>query len=150
MVPVSLPIEGMSAWQRLDADAWCIEVDGTRHTLRHWRWGERRRLVAASATGRRLDEGRFAAGLASLYDPAPPPDLVPLFATAALLLFGVEDGPAPAPLGEAERALADRYGWTPGALEAEPASALDALLAARAEASVPAGWQRIRFEESGE
>lgn len=148
MVPVSLPIEGVSVWRTLDADAWCVETDGVRYRLRGWRWGERRRLVGAAAIGRRLDEGRFVAGLASLYDPPPPAALAPLFALAALLLFGVAEGPSPTPLAESERALADRYGWMPGTLEAEPAAALDALLAARAEASVPAGWQRISFEES--
>lgn len=150
MVPVALSITGVSATRLLDRDAWHVVAGGATHTLRAWRWGERRRLVQACARGRRLDQAAFVHGLNSLlYDPPPPPTLAPLFATAALKLLGVGDGPAPAPLARSEAALARRFGWTPGALENEPAAALDALLesgVAATEAPAP-GWNRITLAE---
>lgn len=150
MVPVALSITGVSATRLLDRDAWHVVAGGTTHTLRAWRWGERRRLVRACARGRRLDQAAFATGLnALLYDPVPPPALAPLFATAALKLLGVGDGAPPVPLARAEAALAQRFGWTPGALENEPAAALDALLETGAQAAdAPApGWNRITLAE---
>jgi hypothetical protein len=150
MVPVALSISGVSATRLLDCDAWHVVAGGTTHRLRAWRWGERRRLVRACARGRRLDQAAFVTALtALLYDPPPPPALAPLFATAALKLLGVGDGAAPAPLARSEAALAQRFGWTPGALENEPAAVLDALLGSQGPASeAPApGWQRITVGE---
>lgn len=154
MAPVVLSITGVSATRLLDRDAWHVVAGGATHTLRAWRWGERRRLVRACARGRRLDQAAFVTGLtALLYDPPPPPALVPLFATTALKLLGVGDGALPKPIARSEATLAQRFGWTPGALENEPAAALDALLESGAQATdAPApGWQRITVgEESPE
>jgi hypothetical protein len=150
MVPVALSITGVSATRLLDRDAWQVAAGGATHTLRAWRWGERRRLVRACARGRRLDQAAFVTGLtALLYDPPPPPALAALFATVALKLLGVGEGAPPAPLARSEALLAQRFGWTPGALENEPAASLDALLASGAEASdAPApGWNRITLAE---
>lgn len=156
LVPVALGIDGIAASRLLDRDAWIVRTAGSRrapaYTLRAWQWGERRRLVAACARGRRLDQAAFVAGLnALLYEPTPPPALGPLFALVALRLLGVQDGPEPTPLAQAEAQLAQRFGWLPGHLQAEPAAALDALLhspgPAQAEAPAP-GWKRIVLDEA--
>jgi hypothetical protein len=155
-VPVALGIAGIQAARLLHRDAWVVALEGRSparaHTLRAWQWGERRRLVAACARGRRLDQAAFVHGLNSLlYEPAPPPALAPLFALVALRLLGTEDGPEPSPLGQAEAQLAQRFGWLPGSLQAQPAAALDALLhsagPARADDAPAPGWQRIVLDE---
>jgi hypothetical protein len=153
-VPVALGIDGIVAARLLNRDAWFVRLAGRgrTHTLRAWQWGERRRLVAACARGRRLDQAAFVAGLnALLYEPPPPAALGPLFALVALRLLGAEDGPEPTPLGQAEVQLAQHYGWLPSHLQGEPAAALDALLhnTGPAQAAPPApGWKRIVLDEA--
>ena len=78
-----------------------------------------------------------------------PGELAPLFALAAMQLMEVPDADTVLPLAEAERALADRYGWSPGVLENERAEDLDRMLDRTTPAPVEpppgAGWTSIRF-----
>ncbi|UFN46896.1 hypothetical protein LPC08_12735 [Roseomonas sp. OT10] len=153
MIPLPSPAEGVAIALDPAEGVWHLRFGETSRRLRPWRWGERRRLVAASTRGGRFDGPAFTAGLAAmLYDPAPPAELAPLHALLALDLLGVGEGPAPAPLAAAEARLAVRFGWMPGALEAEPAAGLDALLAgldepAPAPHAPPPGWNSIRVME---
>lgn len=105
-------------------------------------------MVAACSRGGRFDGPAFAAAVAtSLYDPAPPPELVPLHALVALDLLGLGHGRAPQPLGQAEALFAARFGWLPSAIAGEPAPALDSLLASleREPTAAPGdGWNTIR------
>ena len=154
---VGLDIEGMSAAFDPASGGWTLGLAGQDYRLRPWRWGERHRMVAAATRVGAFDREAFLEGLVgAVFDPEPPEDLRPLFAYAALELMGVEEGTAPPmPLAEAERRLALQYGWTPGALEEEPAEALDRLVADLGDlpsaAGAPSGdgWTSIRFDGEG-
>jgi hypothetical protein len=150
MIPLSSPAAGVAVSLDPGAGTWRVTAEAPR-TLRPWRWGERRRLVAACSRGGRFDGAGFAAAVAAtLYDPPPPPELVPLHALLALGLLGLGQGAAPLPLGAAEARLAVRFGWLPGVIAEEPAMALDSLLASlEPEAVAPApGWNSIRVVEA--
>lgn len=152
MIPVLSPVAGVAVSLDPGDGTWRVVAEAAR-TLRAWRWGERRRLVAACSRGGRFDGGAFAAAVAAtLYDPPPPPELVPLHAFLALDLLGLGHGPAPPPLGAAEARLAGRFGWLPSAIAQEPAPALDSLLASlEPEAAGPApGWNSIRVAEAAD
>ncbi|MBR0672016.1 hypothetical protein [Neoroseomonas soli] len=150
MIPVPSPVAHVSIGLDPGTGTWRVEADVPR-TLRTWRWGERRRLVAACSRGGRLDGNAFAAAVATtLYDPPPPPDLIALHALVALDLLGLGHGAAPSPLGAAEARLAARFGWLPSAIAEEPAPALDSLLANLDPDSPSApgdGWSSIRVVE---
>lgn len=144
MITVPLAIDGLTAWcNPLDG---CFRISGLGQdvALRPWSWGERRRLIDPLVT--RADAGRAGEGtpidatalvdglLELLCRPAIPEPFRPIFAHAALLLLGVR--PAPTPPGgppptfvEAELLLADSFGWTPRAIDGEPAARIDALVA---------------------
>lgn len=150
MIPVPSPAPTVTVSLDPGSGTWWVEAEAPRH-LRAWRWGERRRLVAACSRGGRFDGAAFAAAVAAtLYDPPPPPELAPLHAMIALDLLGLGRGTAPSPLGAAEARLASRFGWLPSAIAEEPAPALDSLLAnldPGAATSPLQGWNSIRLVE---
>jgi hypothetical protein len=146
-----LSIEGVAATLNPADGTWQVIAGESAFDLRPWRWGERRRLLAACATGGHFDRDAFLSGLvALLYDPAPPKELTPLFSLVALELMAGAASEAAMPLAEAERDLARRYGWSPGMLETERADDLDRLLAETAHTPPAplggAGWRSIRFD----
>lgn len=144
LIPLASPVPGVEIGLDAASGRWRVAA-GQARWLRPWRWAERRRMLAASARGGRLDGMAFAQALcATLYEPPPPAPLVPLHALLALELLGVADGPAPAPLGAAEARLAGHFGWTPGTLAEEPAAALDALLTGLDVPGPAQGWNRIQ------
>lgn len=150
MIPHPSPAAGVSVSLDPASGTWRVVAEAER-TLRAWRWGERRRLVAACSRGGRFDGTAFAAAVvATLYDPPPPPELVPLHALLAFDLLGLGHGAAPEPLGAAEARLAARFGWLPSAIAEEPALALDSLLASLdtgRPTTSSSGWNRIRMVE---
>lgn len=147
MIPHRSPAAGVAVSLDPVAGTWRVTSDAAR-TLRPWQWGERRRMVAACSRGGRFDGPAFVTAVAtSLYDPAPPPALVPLHALVALDLLGLGHGPAPQPLGQAEALFAARFGWLPSAIAGEPAPALDSLLSSLEREPVAGpgdGWNTIR------
>lgn len=151
MIPVPTPVANVSVSLDPGSGMWRVEAEAPR-CLRAWRWGERRRLVAACSRGGRFDGSAFAAAVAAtLYDPPPPPELAPLHALIALDLLGVGHGAAPSALGAAEARLAARFGWLPSAIAEEPAPALDSLLAnfdPGVATSPGHGWNSIRLVEA--
>lgn len=152
MVPVPSPVAHVAIGLDPASGTWLVDAEMPRR-LRAWRWGERRRLVAACSRGGRFDGTAFAAAVtATLYDPPPPPELVSLHALIALDLLGLGRGGAPSPLGAAEALLAARFGWMPSAIAEEPAPALDGLLASLdpGAPSAPGGWNSIRVMEASD
>lgn len=151
MIPLPSPVAHVAIGLDPGSGTWQVDADAPR-LLRAWRWGERRRLVAACSRGGRFDGAAFAAAVAAtLYDPPPPPELVPLHALIALDLLGLGHGAAPSPLGAEEARLAARFGWLPSAIAEEPAPALDSLLAgmdADAPSGASNGWNSIRVVEA--
>jgi hypothetical protein len=154
MVPVRSPAAGLSIAQDAADGSWTISCaePPQEHRLRPWRWGERRRIVQAASRDGYFDSPRFIAGvIGTLYDPPPPPELVPLYALLALDLLGLGRGPAPRPLGQAEAQLAARFGWLPSTIAEESAPALDGLLATLEPAQEPTsdkGWSTIQIADS--
>lgn len=157
MMPVASPVAGLSIALDVADGSWTIYCPGSgadgsaEHRLRPWLWGERRRLVQAASRDGAFDGTVFVAGVAAaLYEPPPPPALAPLFVYLALDLLGLGRGPAPTPLGIAEAWLAAEFAWLPSRIGAEPALALDSLLAnlhpARQGTAEP-GWNSIRIAD---
>ncbi len=128
---MSLGVDGMSAWRDPVDAHFTIVGFGQEVTLREWTWGERRRLLAERTSTGRLDPAAFITDLLDLVcRPALPQPLQPIFAHAALLLLGVRPGQASQPtLLESELLMAEAFGWTPLAIDREPAGRLDALVA---------------------
>lgn len=150
MIPVALPAAAgdARAWTVLEDGTFRVELAGCVRAVRPWTWGERERLVRACARWGRLDRPAFVAALCDLLIDPPPADDHERWALIALSLLDVRPGPT---LIERERALAERFGWTPGAIDGEPAGHLDRLLDAAAPPSVPAddGWTRIVVADAG-
>lgn len=156
MIPLPSPAAGVAIWLDPRAGTWQVCAE-TARTLRPWRWGERRQMVAACTRHGRFEGATFAAAVAAtLFDPPPPPTLVPLHALIALDLLGLGHGGAPQPLAAGEAKLAARFGWLPSMLAPEPAPALDGLLAHLDEAapehvaSPSGGWNSIRVVGDGD
>lgn len=156
MISVPSPVAGIRIAQDPADGTWMItSTDPVQeHRLRPWRWGERRRMVRAAARDGPLDGAHFVTSVtATLYDPAPPPTLVPLYAYIALDLLGLGRGSAPSPLGAAEARLAAQFGWLPSAVDTEPAAELDSLLAAlppSPQGATEPGWSSIRVMDQGD
>lgn len=158
MIGVQLDVEGVTASFDPADGGWRIMLDESEFQLREWTWGERHRLISASTQRGRLDRSAFLDGLvALLVTPAPPHELTALFACCALKLMGVPEGAQPVPLAEAERWLAERFGWRPGDLDGERSGDIDRLLsqlAVEGQSVIPhrapgPGWKTIRFDDSG-
>jgi hypothetical protein len=155
MIPVPLEIDEIAASCDPRDGGFEITAWGDVYRMREWTWGERMRLVELCTRGGALDATAFVKGLvAMLFEPAPPVDLQPLFGHVALSLMGVRPGQRPVPLRRAELRLAQAFGWTPGAIDAEGAPALDRLLgeldgvrAPRQEAGPSPGWTRIQVDD---
>jgi hypothetical protein len=157
MVPVAIDIAGLRVDYDPGAGRWRLDGVAGTHVLRPWTWGERRRLVGACRRDDGiLDRDAFVAGLTDLLlDPPPPDALRPLFAYVCLRLQGVGRVRPTASLAAAEGILAAAYGWRPGDLEAQPAAALDELVAAPAAGGAgprppEPGWTRIVIADDGE
>jgi hypothetical protein len=164
MIPVPLEIDEIAASCDPRDGGFEITAWGDVYRMREWTWGERLRLVELCSRGGALDAPAFVNGLVTmLFEPVPPSDLQPLFGHVALSLMGVRSGQQPMPLRRAELRLAQAFGWTPGAIGAEPASGLDRLLceldlgprdrekavhgAPRQERGPVAGWKRIQVDD---
>lgn len=110
------------------AGRWHCTGWGGAWALREWTWGERRRLVETCCRDDGFDDDLFTAAVPGLlYEPEPPAELAPLFTVAALDLLDLDEAPDVA-LDEAERMLAERFGWRPTEMDGEPARAIDRLL----------------------
>ena len=132
------------------AHVWHVALGDHALTLREWLWGERKRLLHAALTERRIDPTALAEGYCNLlYSPPPPKPLAMLFAYVGLRLFGTETRAQPRPLATAEQALADRFGCLPGALSAERVSDLDVWLDGLAPlgGAPEPGWSRLDFAD---
>lgn len=116
-------------------------------TLSEWRWGARKRLVAAAADGGRLDPARFSQGFGALcWEPEPPADAAMLWTWIGLSLAGL--GPLCA-AADAEATLAARLGLGPSAIDNERPSDLAPLLAASASGAPSPGWTVLHIDEAG-
>ena len=125
---------------------WRLTLGDHTLSLREWNWGERKRLLRATCADGQADAQRLAEGVcAMLYEPAPPADFATLFAFAGLSLIGAATPGSALPLAEAEAMLAQRYGFTPSTVDAEPVRDIEALLTTVSLQEAEPGWSRIDF-----
>lgn len=130
-VRIAVDVEGLDVAFDPGEGAWTLSGWGAVSRLREWTWGERRRLVEACTTAAGLDSPRFLDGLLRLLvDPPPPPSLRALYGYVCLGLLGAGDDADLQPLVERELLLARACGWSPHALDSDPAGGLDRLVRA--------------------
>jgi hypothetical protein len=150
MIPVSFELEEVAVRGDPRDGGFEVAAFGSSCRLRGWTWGERKRLVELCTMRGVLDRGLFLRAFVELvYAPAPPETLAPIFAHVALSLFGVRPETRAVPVRAAERIFAERFGWSPGAIDREQCSDLDPLLAidSARSSSPPAGWNRIEVQD---